>query len=211
MTVAPEISSPVAGEHSAVLAWIFRQRGVLANLPLLFALFWTRGEVNNSPLTWSIGLALLLLGMAVRIWAQSHIHHRLVKTTQFTCTGPYQIIRNPLYIGNTLLILAGTFFSKLVWLAPVSLVWCAFVYSLVVRNEEGHLAALYEEPYREYLRTVPRWFPKPGTLHNPDFVNEHTGRAVVAELHCLLVIVPFLIKDMIVNPAWHGLWGGPRT
>ncbi|HYT07810.1 MAG TPA: hypothetical protein VEL77_09190, partial [Rugosimonospora sp.] len=80
--------------------WAFRHRGVLAHLPLLLVLFWRRGEASNAALMWGAGLALLFAGMALRIWAQSYIHHRLKVPLELTIGGPYQLVRNPLYIGN---------------------------------------------------------------------------------------------------------------
>jgi len=196
---------------NATLWWVSQRRGLLANVPLFFALFWRRGEVDAPLLTWSLGLILLLMGVAVRIWAQSHILHRLVKSMQLTGTGPYQMVRNPLYIGNTLIIVGATVFSKLLWLAPLSLLWCAIVYSLVVHYEERNLSQLYGEPYRQYLAQVPRWFPRLSSLKKPDFTNQYSARAVRAELHCFLVILPFLLKDMLPNSVWHSLWNGLRA
>lgn len=185
--------------------WVFRQRGILANLPLIFALFWTRGEVHDPVLTWSLGLGLLLLGFAVRVWAQQHIHHRLVKTLEFTYTGPYKLIRNPLYIGNTLIIVGATVFSKLLWLVPVSLLWCVIFYSIIVNYEENGLAKHFGEPYIQYKARVPRWFPRLSDLKDIHFVNEYFGRSVVAELHCFLIILPFLLKDLYLSSAWRPL------
>jgi protein-S-isoprenylcysteine O-methyltransferase Ste14 len=189
-----------------LLGGIFRQRGLLANVPLFFALFWTRGEVNAPLLCWGLGVGLLLLGVAVRVWAQSHIRHRLVVPMQLTWTGPYRLVRNPLYIGNTLIIVGATVFSRLLWLAPLALIWCAIVYSLVVRYEEGFLAELYGEPYRQFLARVPRWLPRLSGFQKPDFSNQYLGRAVRAELHCFLVLLPFLIKGTLLNPTLHPFW-----
>jgi protein-S-isoprenylcysteine O-methyltransferase Ste14 len=179
--------------------WVFRQRGILANLPLIFALFWTRGEVSDRFLMWSAGLILLLFGAGIRIWAQMHLRNRLVKTLEFTSSGPYQLVRNPLYIGNTLIILAGAFFSGLLWMAPVSLVWCAIFYSVIVRYEEHGLGKHFGEPYLRYNARVPRWLPRVGAMQQFQFVNEHFGHAVLAELQCFLIIVPFALKEFVVR------------
>ncbi len=185
--------------------WVFRQRGILANLPLIFSLFCTRGETCDPVLTWLLGLIFLLAGVAVRVWAQQHIHHRLVKTLEFTYTGPYQLVRNPLYIGNTLIIVGATFFSGLLWLVPISLAWCAIFYSVIVHYEENGLAKHFGDPYVRYKARVPRWFPQIGPQRHFDFVNEYFARAVVTELPCFLVILPFVIKDLLVNSSWRPL------
>lgn len=191
--------------------WVFRHRGVIAHAPLLLVLLWRRGEVNNPALTWGGGLALLFAGMGLRIWAQSYIHHRLKLPLELTTGGPYQLVRNPLYIGNALVCASATFFAKLPWLAPFILVWCFGVYSLVVRYEEGWLRELYGGPYERYLKEVPRWFPRLTGLKPIAFWNEFSPKAVRAELHCLLIAVIFGIKGLADSPAWRLAWTGLRS
>ncbi len=191
--------------------WIFRHRGVIAHAPLLLVLFWRRGEVNNPALTWGGGLVLLFAGMALRIWAQSYIHHRLKLPLELTTGGPYQLVRNPLYVGNALVCASATFFAMLPWLAPFILIWCFAVYSLVVRYEEGWLRELYGAPYERYLKEVPRWFPRLTSLKPIVFWNEFSVKAVRAELHCLLIALIFGIKGLADSPVGHLAWTGLRS
>lgn len=191
---------------SKTAQWVFNHRGVMANLPLFFALFWFRGATNAPLLTWPLGVALILVGLAMRIWAQSHIHHRLKVPLQFVSSGPYRLVRNPLYIGNTFICVGATVLSKLLWLAPVTLLWCAAVLSVVVGYEENKLSIQYGKPYRDYLTRVPRWFPHLRIPEKLELLNEYSGRAVRAELHCLLIIIPFLLKALAAPLAWHRLW-----
>jgi protein-S-isoprenylcysteine O-methyltransferase Ste14 len=190
---------------------IFRHRGVLAHFPLLLVLFWRHGEVDNAALTWGLGLALLFGGMAIRIWAQSYIHHRLKLPLELTTSGPYQLVRNPLYIGNAAICASATCFARLPWLAPFMLIWCFAVYSAVVRYEEGWLLELYGGPYERYLKQVPRWFPRLSGLRPLAFWNEFSAKAVRAELHCLLIALIFGFKGLADSPAGHLAWTGLRT
>jgi protein-S-isoprenylcysteine O-methyltransferase Ste14 len=191
--------------------WFFRHRGVIAHTPLLLVLFWRRGEVNNPALMWGAGLALLFAGMALRIWAQSYIHHRLKLPLELTTGGPYQLVRNPLYIGNAAVCASATFFARLPWLAPFILLWVFTVYSIVVHYEEGWLRELYGGPYERYLREVPRWFPRLGGLRPIVFWNEFSPKAVRAELHCLLIALIFGLKGLADSPAWHLALTGIRA
>jgi len=191
--------------------WVFRHRGVIAHAPLLLVLFWRRGEVSNTALTWGGGLLLLLAGMAVRIWAQSYIHHRLKRPLELTTGGPYQLVRNPLYIGNAAVCASATFFARLPWLAPFILLWCFGVYSAVVRYEEGWLLQLWDGPYERYLREVPRWFPRFDEFRRIAFWNEFSAKAIRAELHCLLIALIFGLKGLADSPAWHLAWTGLRS
>lgn len=191
--------------------WVFRHRGVLAHAPLLFVLFWRRGEIGSTAVMWSFGIGLLFAGMALRIWAQSYIHHRLKLPLELTTGGPYQLARNPLYVGNALICTSATFFARLPWLAPFILVWCFAVYSAVVRYEEGWLVELYGGPYQRYVREVPRWFPRFDGLKRIAFWNEFSPKAVRAELHCLLIALIFGLKGLADSPAWRVAWTGLRA
>ena len=140
---------------------------------------------------------MLLLGTFVRLWAQQHLHYRLDIRKQLTETGPYRLLRNPIYVGNTLMCLGAVAASELLWLMPVTLLWCAALYTLVVQDEEAHLLEKYGRPYRAYLLRVPRWLPRVFHLESLGLVNRHFVKSLVSELHCLLVLLPFVIKEMV--------------
>lgn len=181
--------------------WVFRNRGVIAHLPLLIALFSRREESVSLALSWSIGLVLIAAGMALRVWAQSYIHHRLKMPLALTTSGPYQLVRNPLYIGNILICTSAMFFARLPWAAPFIFAWFFAVYSIVVRYEEGWLVELYGAPAERYLQEVPRWLPRLGKLGPIRFWNQFSPMAVRAELHCLLIGLIFGIKGIADSPA----------
>jgi len=179
--------------------WIFAYRGALSNVPVLFALLWTGGESDAQTQLWTLGAALVLAGLWVRVWAQQHLRHRLNTPMDLTSTGPYALMRNPLYVGNTLVHLGVTALSLLVWMLPMTLVWSAVVYSLVVRCEEEKLAQHYGERYRDFCGRTPRWLP----LHWPEgglgLTTSYLGAAIVAELHILLIPIPFLLKPWVIE------------
>ena len=54
-----------------------------------------------TPLSLALGLPLVVLGEAVRVWASGHIE----KTKSLATGGPYAHSRNPLYVGSLLLAL----------------------------------------------------------------------------------------------------------
>lgn len=181
------------------LRWVFRHRGALITPPLIFALFCLWDEIEDPELFWPLGIALVLTGLALRIWAQEHLRHRLRIPMQLTTSGPYQFVRNPLYLGNTLIYLGATITSELLWMVPVTLLWCLGIYSRVVRYEETALLEQYGEAYREYLRGVPRCLPRGLRFQRWDFLNQHFGAAVAAEAHCLLIVLPYVVKEVVAH------------
>jgi protein-S-isoprenylcysteine O-methyltransferase Ste14 len=91
-------------------AWklVYLLRGFLAGMPLIFAVFWFHNESENEYIIWPVGLFVFYIGMAIRIWAQQHLCYRLKFHKDLTFTGPYQFVRNPVYIGTITIFLGMT-------------------------------------------------------------------------------------------------------
>lgn len=180
---------------------IYKIRGLLMAPPFLFLLFVYFGETEWDSLIWPLGLAVFGCGVLIRVWAQMHLHYRLRIRKTLTTTGPYSYIRNPIYVGNTTILLGLTVMSELLWFLPLMLVWCAVVYNLVVREEEAHLLCKYGRPYRDFMRAVPRWFPRLWRNRNAATGEVGAGsflwQSIAAELHCFLLVIPLVGKELI--------------
>ena len=75
-------------------------------------------------------------------------------------SGPFALVRNPLYVGNIALWVGFALTARLLWLAPVVLVLLALEYHAIVRWEETLLESRLGEAYRDYAARVPRWMPR---------------------------------------------------
>jgi protein-S-isoprenylcysteine O-methyltransferase Ste14 len=179
--------------------WVYRSRAALLSPPLIFATFWFRFEIENNLLVWPLAISIFCIGLAIRIWAQQHLHYtfRKARPRQLVTTGPYRFVRNSLYIGNILIGVGATVASGLLWLAPVTLIWWTVVYSFVVRYEESHLLEQHGEAYRKYMAEVPRWSPRRISLKNAEFINGFFGRSVLIETRCIWALAPFILKEIL--------------
>lgn len=180
--------------------WVFRIRNFLACPPLIFAFVFHVYETEAHEIIWPLGVSVVLLGVALRIWAQQHVRHRLAGYKQLTTTGPYEFVRNPLYIGNTLLCIGAVIASELLWLVPITFLWCLGVYSIVIRYEESHLLEKYGEGYRRYLSTVPRWFPKMSSVRNrpTGWFSQYLYRTILVEISSgLFILIPYILKEIL--------------
>jgi protein-S-isoprenylcysteine O-methyltransferase Ste14 len=186
----------------AVLRMIYRFRGVLVSPPLLFSLVWFNSEVEIDALI-LVGICIFFIGLALRIWAQQHLRYRLKIKKQLTTTGPYHFVRNPIYIGNTLICMGLTIVSELLWLVPITFIWCTTVYSLVIRYEEARLLKKYGQLYQKYISEVPRWFTLNLHFRNLGLKNEFFFASIVAEIHCLVFLLPFIIKEIVSSWLEH--------
>jgi protein-S-isoprenylcysteine O-methyltransferase Ste14 len=93
---------------------------------------------------------------------------RITEVRPLIDSGPFAWVRNPLYIGNILLWVGFAVTAQLLWLAPVIAVLLALEYHAIVRWEERLLETRMGESYRDYMRRVPRWIPRPGARASSD-------------------------------------------
>jgi len=143
--------------------WLFRQRTWLP-LPIAAALIVIPAPPASSVRPfWIAGLALIVVGEAIRFWSVHHIgaisRTRSDRLGPLVASGPFAFVRNPLYIGNIALWAGFAVIAQLLWLAPAIVLLLAFEYHAIVRWEETLLAARLGEAYREYCRRVHAWLP----------------------------------------------------
>lgn len=165
---APQVSDP-SPERAGVIrlgGWLFKRRSWLP-IPIALVLLLLQPSIRATGLVW-LGLALVALGEAVRLWAVHHIgvisRTRSERLGPLISTGPFGHVRNPLYLGNIALWLGFTIAAGLLWLAPIVLVLLAVEYHAIVRWEEELLLARMGSPYRDYVASVPRWIPRARSL-----------------------------------------------
>jgi protein-S-isoprenylcysteine O-methyltransferase Ste14 len=107
--------------------------------------------------TWdaiAVGVPVSAAGLLLRAWAAGH----LAKNERLSTSGPYALVRNPLY-GGTLLVAAGLLIAaRHPLLAVVFAAVFLGVYLPVIELEEQHLRKLFPE-YERYAERVPLVFP----------------------------------------------------
>lgn len=104
-----------------------------------------------------LGFALLVAAALWRIWCALFIAGS--KNAELATTGPYSVVRNPLYIGNLIGAVGFGFAVHMPILALLLALAFAAFYPPVVANEERSLAARFGERYSQYCARVPRWIP----------------------------------------------------
>jgi protein-S-isoprenylcysteine O-methyltransferase Ste14 len=145
-------------------AWLFRHRTSLP-VPLVLALLIIPAPVTPLATVW-LGAGLVAGGEALRLWAVRHIgvisRTRSDRLGPLVATGPFALIRNPLYVGNLALWAGFTLSARLVLLVPVVIIVLGLEYHAIVRWEESLLESRRGDEYRTYARRVPRWVPRLG-------------------------------------------------
>ena len=160
------ISDQSSPDSIKIGEWLFRRRTALP-VPLALALLFLR--LGQAPFTWTLaaaGVVLTAAGELIRLGAVHHIgvisRTRSDRLGPLITTGPFGLVRNPLYLGNVMLWVGFAVTARLVWAAPVIAALLVLEYHLIIRWEESLLVSRYGATYREYARRVPRWLPRPG-------------------------------------------------
>ncbi len=108
------------------------------------------------------------VGVVFRVWGTAYlgygtVHHQQMQAGAVMADGPYRYLRNPLYVGGWFM------FAAMAFLMPpsgalVSMTLATIFFLRLILAEEAFLSVQLGEPYREYLRAVPRLFPslRPG-------------------------------------------------
>jgi protein-S-isoprenylcysteine O-methyltransferase Ste14 len=147
--------------------WLFRQRTWLP-LPIVAVLLVIPSEAP-SLLLLAAGAATVAAGEALRLWSVRHIgvisRTRSDRLGPLVRSGPFGLVRNPLYIGNLLLWVGFAISAGMFWFVPLIVIVLGAEYHAIVRWEEGHLEQRLGEPYRAYKAEIGRWLPRSRQSH----------------------------------------------
>jgi protein-S-isoprenylcysteine O-methyltransferase Ste14 len=108
----------------------------------------------NNP--WLVSaLAMLAAGLAIRSWAAGTLH----KNKELTRTGPYAFVRNPLYLGSFLMMVAFCLLINDGWSLAFIAGPVALMYWFSVKSEERLLTREFPEAWAAYSQSTPRFIP----------------------------------------------------
>jgi protein-S-isoprenylcysteine O-methyltransferase Ste14 len=148
---------------------LFKYRDLLFPLIVLPVAFGTRprlaGGTSAADHALDIaGFAVAMSGQLLRVLVIGLVYitrggqNRQVWANSLVDGGMFAHSRNPLYVGNLLIVLglAIVHHGWGMYLVAAAFVW---IYSAVVAAEEEYLRGRFGEAYDDYCRRVPRWIP----------------------------------------------------
>ena len=133
------------------------------------------------------GYVLMVAGCLWRVWCLPFIGG--AKDGVLTTSGPYSIVRNPLYVGSFLGVIGFGLAVCLPLLPIVLFLMFAALYPAVVANEAQRLAALFGDAYRRYREATPRWIPRWSLYTEPESI----------------AVSPMKVRQGILDAMWY-LW-----
>ena len=156
-------------------------------------------------LAWEIGCFVLsMAGLAVRMFTvgtaprgTSGRNTRAQKAEVLNTTGPYSVVRHPLYVGNYLIALGLSFFSR-TWFLPVIVSLATLVYyERIAAREEEFLEQKFGEEFRIWAARVPAVIPNV-RHYLPPALPFSWGKALGREFHGLFAITTgFFVLDVM--------------
>lgn len=154
-------------------SWLFRHRSylALAGFPIMaFSLksFTYIGQSEQINERWQIICFLIsMLGLAVRVVTIGFVPRRTSgRNTQrqvaetLNTTGMYSIVRNPLYLGNFLMMLGFAMFFHTWWVVFAATSICALSYYCIVQAEEAFLKERFGTEFELWAAGRPAFIPK---------------------------------------------------
>lgn len=111
-----------------------------------------------------IGYGFGIAGLALIAWALLTLHR--AGTTflpnagagRLVTDGPFRYRRNPIYMGDAMLLLGFAQLTGNVWFAIFMPAFLVAVYYLAVLPEERHLEERFGQTYLDYKESTRRWF-----------------------------------------------------
>jgi len=170
-------------------------------------------------------LLIAVSGIAVRVMTIGHIadgtsgrNTTSHKAATINTTGLYSIMRNPLYLGNYLILLGMSLLSQSWEVLAINTLLFAAAYLPIILTEEHFLRQRFGLAYRDYASRAPRFFPRPWLWRKPDRSfslrmvlrreNDSLFSTVLAFLLIVLLRQYTITGQVGLDVAWVVMGGG---
>lgn len=200
MSSAEPNAAPAIGENLSLVEKLgevlFRLRDYTPIPLVILALLYA----NPTEASFVIGLIVVALGEFARTYGVAFIgsisRTRSYSNGELVKSGPFSLLRNPLYFGNLVLSLGLSIMPAVTWLPLVVVVVFYAQYIPIVKWEEMKLRRIFGEKYAAYCNEVPqRWFPSLSKLLRGGWyvAPESWKPALKSEKRTLTSVISYLI------------------
>lgn len=135
--------------------WLALAIAGLAATLLFVTTAWTSEFIEE--LIESIGFALIGIAIIGRLWCTLYIGGR--KSGEIVRTGPYSVMRNPLYFFSSIGAVGVGAQSESLIIAFLFGVLCVAGFRIVIAKEEKFLRGKFGAAYADFVANVPRFLP----------------------------------------------------
>ena len=180
---APWIEVWGLGSRKSLLEWLALELSRVGLLRFGYA----------TPAVIVVGALIAFIGAVFRVWGTAYlgygtVHHAAMQAGGVMADGPYRYVRNPLYIGGWCMLVATALTMPSTG-ALFSIVLLTVFFLRLILGEEAFLSGQLGEPYREYLRAVPRLIPRLSSAPPSTGQKPHWMIAVLSEVNPIGVFI----------------------
>jgi protein-S-isoprenylcysteine O-methyltransferase Ste14 len=118
-------------------------------------------------------------------------------------TGMYSIARNPLYLGNFLIVLGVVIFLRVWWIPFIYVLLFALYYERIIFAEEMFLRRKFGTEYVEWAGKTPVFFPRLTLWQTP--ASPFSWREILRrEYHGMIAVVVSMFVLEVVSDVYSG-------
>ena len=205
--------------------WLFRWRSYLplGLLPFALIALWDSRDLvprmgeTLAAVCVAVGLAISLLGIAVRVLTVGFVpagtsgkNARAQRAETLNTTGIYATVRNPLYLGNFLMLIGVVVALKVWWFVLLTMMGFALYYERIILAEERFLESKFGAVYCDWAAVTPAFFPRPSQWSSPSLTfsartvlkREGHGLYLIVFLFTALSLVDHVVVETRPLNAW---------
>lgn len=194
--------------------WLFHYRN------FLFPVFYLALFIPSAPLfsdqEWAeiSGAVIILSGMLVRAITIGLVYivrggkNRTIFAEKLVTEGIYSICRNPMYLGNILLLLGFGLFANSQWFMFLFFPLFVLFYIAIIKAEEAFLLQKFGEEFNTYRQQVHALIPRFGKIGTAFKGHSFKWKKVVSKEHNSLyvyfagIVLLLLFKQRIALPLF---------
>jgi len=154
----------------------------------------------------SVGLLVRALTVGFAPKGTSGRNTKRQVADELNTTGMYSIVRNPLYLGNFVIILGVVVFPRVWWIPLVYLLVFMLYYERIIFAEEMFLRRKFGEAYVEWASRTPAFLPRFSQWKRPS-ISFSWKTVLRREYHGAFAVVAavFLLETVTELYQGHGL------
>ena len=165
----------------------------------------------------TLALFLSFLGLFVRVMTVGFVpagtsgrNARDQRAETLNTTGIYATVRNPLYLGNFLMLVGFVVAFKSLWFVLLTCLVFAVYYERIIFAEEAFLEEKFGERYRDWAACTPAFFPRPGLWSSPALTfslrtvmkRENQGCFLIALVFAVIALAEHVLVEGRPPETW---------
>lgn len=143
----------------------------------------------------AFGIGIIIIAILGRMWCTLYIGGR--KSAEIVSGGPYSVTRNPLYVFSTVGAFGIGCMTGSLSVAAFLAIACYVAFHFVILAEEGYLENNFGEPYRQYMKAVPRFFPRFSQFHDDGVLTVKSSRLYKTFFDGLIFFIAYPLFEFV--------------